>query len=207
MDDDELRRGKPSSHKAFGECMALLAGDAMMIWAFGEALSGLARNGVPAERAARAAAYLSEAAGPSGMCGGQALDTDPASREPGDGFVCQVAEKKTAALIRASAATGAIIGGADDETLRRYEDYGRHLGMAFQIVDDILDETGTAGELGKTPGKDAREGKATFASVFGLERAARMAEDESRAAAGAIGPAPGGGLLAALAAQLALRRK
>ena len=188
MDDDDLRRGKPTNHKVFGECLAVLAGDSLMIWAFGYALSGLLRSGVPEDRAAHAVSVLSESSGPEGMSGGQVLDTDPASRESGRDFVYKIAEKKTAALIRASVVTGAIIAGGREAEVRAYYDYGTHLGLGFQIVDDILDATGTSEQLGKTPGKDAGQNKLTFVSAYGLDGARRLAEKESAAAADALSP-------------------
>jgi geranylgeranyl diphosphate synthase type II len=206
MDDDDLRRGRPTNHKAFGECLAVLAGDSLMAWSFGYALSGLMSNGVPAELAAKAAAYLSEASGPEGMCGGQALDTDEGRRGFGGDFAYRIAEKKTAALIRASVVTGAIVGGRSEDDVRRYADYGAHLGMAFQIVDDILDATGTPEQLGKTPHKDEAQNKMTFVLAYGLEGAHSRAAEESDMAAEALAPMRGeNGLLIALARQLAHR--
>jgi len=208
MDDDDLRRGHPTNHKVFGECMAVLAGDSLMIWAFGYALSGVIESGVPAERAARAVAYLSDASGPAGMCGGQVLDTDPLSRGDSDDFVYRIAGAKTAALIRASVVTGAMLGDADEDALMRYGDYGTHLGLAFQIVDDILDVTGSAEELGKTPNKDARQDKMTFVSSYGLEGAKRLAASESSRAVSSLLPLfPGGDLLIDLAGSLAERSR
>ena len=164
------------------------------------------KNGVHADRAARAAGVLSEASGPEGMCGGQVLDTDPASRTPDSDFVYRIAEKKTAAMIRASVVTGAIIGGMDEADVHRVSDYGTHLGLAFQIVDDILDATATLEQLGKTPGKDAAQDKMTFVSAYGLDGARRRAEDESLAAAEALLPLRDKfGLMIDLAEQLAHR--
>jgi geranylgeranyl diphosphate synthase type II len=188
MDNDDLRRGKPTNHKAFGECLALIAGDALMIWSFGYALSGLLGNGVPEGRAARAVSVLAEASGPEGMCGGQVLDTDIMSQKSGCDFVYQIAGKKTAALIRASVVTGAMIAGREETAIRAYADYGAHLGLAFQIEDDILDATGASEQLGKTPGKDSDQNKLTFVSAYGLDGARRLAAEESGAAAEALSP-------------------
>ena len=206
MDDDDLRRGKPTNHKVFGECMAVIAGNSLMIWAFGHALSGLLDNGVSADRAAHAANILSSASGPEGMCGGQVLDTDAGSRTTERDFVYQIAKKKTAALIRASVVTGTIIAGRGEAEIRAYSDYGAHLGLAFQIVDDILDVTGASKQLGKTPGKDAAQDKLTFVSAYGLEGARNLAQKESAAAAKALLPfGPEAELLRKLAEQLAHR--
>jgi geranylgeranyl diphosphate synthase type II len=206
MDDDDLRRGKPTNHKIFGEAMALLAGDSLMIWSFGVALSGMSERGVPSDRAARAAAILSDASGPRGMCGGQALDIDAESADRSGDFVHRIAEKKTAALIRASVTAGAVIGGCGGADLARWEEYGARLGLAFQIVDDILDATGTAEQLGKTPGKDEAQNKITFVSTYGLDSSRRRAREESEAAAAALsGTDWDCGLLIDLARELAGR--
>jgi geranylgeranyl diphosphate synthase type II len=206
MDNDDLRRGHPTNHKVFGECLAILAGFSLMIWAFEHALSGLVANGIPHEMAYRSVVCLCEAAGAEGMCGGQTLDTDRESQDAGRDFVYEIAEKKTSALIRASAVTGALLAGASDEITRRYFEYGEHVGIAFQIVDDILDATGTPEELGKTPRKDEEQNKRTFVSAYGLDGAKQRADLESAKAAEALSPLfPGGDLLITLAKQLARR--
>jgi geranylgeranyl diphosphate synthase type II len=207
MDDDDLRRGKPTNHRAFGEAMALIAGDALLIWAFSHALTHLPRAGVSFEKASKAVAALAEASGPSGMCGGQILDTDRESQSDDDGFVHSVASAKTGALIRASVVTGALLGDISDTDLRCYYDYGSHLGLAFQIVDDILDVTRTREELGKTPHKDEAQGKITFVSAYGLEGAQKLAAEASEEACRAIEELfPEGDLLIDLAKSLADRK-
>jgi geranylgeranyl diphosphate synthase type II len=150
--------------------------------------------------------HLSGASGPFGMCGGQVLDTDPESFEAEEDFVYKIARRKTAGLICASVLSGAILGGAAGNEIILSEEYGSRLGLAFQIVDDILDATGTPEELGKTPHKDEKQGKTTFVSVFGLEGARRLAEDESARAAEAAASLWGArDELALLAGQLANR--
>ena len=207
MDNDDMRRGRPTNHKAFGEAMALLAGDALMMWAFGYALSRLPHAGIPYETVSKSVAILAEAAGPSGMCGGQVLDTDRESRSGTADFVYSIAGAKTVALIRASVVSGAILGEISDTALKCYHDYGTHLGMAFQIVDDILDVTSTAGELGKTPHKDEAQGKMTFVAAYGLDGAKRLAEENSEEACRAIEELfPEGDLLIDLAKSLAGRK-
>lgn len=186
MDNDDFRRGKPTNHKKFGECLALIAGDSLMIWAFGFALSRLAALGVPNDRIIRAVSFLAEASGPEGMCGGQVFDTDEESAGSDPDFVYKIAGTKTAALIRASVVCGAMLGDVSDTDLQCYYDYGTHLGIAFQIVDDILDVTGSKEKLGKTPNKDEAQGKRTFVSVYGLEDARRRAKIESEEAAHAL---------------------
>jgi geranylgeranyl diphosphate synthase type II len=207
MDNDDLRRGKPANHRAFGEPLALIAGDALLIWAFGYALTHLPRGGISYEKISKALAILAEAAGPSGMCGGQVLDTDPESQTGLDDFVFDIANAKTGALIRASVVSGALLGDISDTTLRCYYDYGTHLGLAFQIVDDILDVTRTKDELGKTPRKDEAQGKRTFASVRGLDGAQNLAARNSEDACRAIEELfPEGDLLIDLAKSLADRK-
>jgi geranylgeranyl diphosphate synthase type II len=207
MDDDDLRRGAPSNHVRFGECLALVAGDALIYWAFGHALSRLPLSGIPSESVAASLALLAEASGPFGMCGGQVLDTDPKSRTAESDFVYGVASAKTAALIRASVVSGAMLGDIPDTDLQCYYDYGTHLGLAFQIVDDILDVTSSREEMGKTPNKDAEQGKLTFVSAYGLEEARRLALEESREAARALEELfPEGDLLIGVAESLATRK-
>lgn len=206
MDDDDLRRGMPTNHKAFGECLAVIAGDCMMIWSFGLALTRLPELGIPCERVLRAVNLLAEGSGPAGMGGGQVLDTDPLSRSDDKRFVYKIASMKTGALIRAAVVSGAMLGDIPDTTLQCYYDYGTHLGLAFQIVDDILDVTATREELGKTPNKDEEQDKLTFVSAYGLEEAKRLAAEESREACKALEQLfPEGDLLIDLAESMAAR--
>lgn len=179
MDDDDTRRGRPSNHKAFGETTAVLAGDSLLLAAFEYPLTY--SNNVPPAKLLCALRIFAAAAGPSGVCGGQFLDMD-ISREHAAEYVEKIASLKTAALIRASALCGAALGTDREDLLAAYSEYGCHLGLAFQIVDDILDVESTVEELGKSIGKDAEQGKATYAAVFGLEKARLMAEAESWAA-------------------------
>ncbi len=182
MDNDSLRRGKPSNHVVFGEGLAMLAGDSLLLWAFEFALEGLAPF-FPAERILRALHVFAQAVGPAGVCAGQVLDTDPLSKGSDPDFVRQIALLKTGTLIRASLLAGGILGGLSEERETALYNYGTHLGIAFQVVDDLLDKTGTAEKLGKTPGKDDAQGKLTFLSAYGLENAREIALKESRAAA------------------------
>lgn len=179
MDDDDMRRGRPSNHKVFGETMAVLAGDSLLLAAFEYPLAHL--SGIEAAKVLSAMRIFAKATGPSGVCGGQVLDMDGSKKiEPE--YVKSIALLKTAALIRASALCGAALGTCDDRHLACFSDYGWHLGMAFQIVDDILDVTGTAEQLGKSVGKDAEQKKVTHVTVFGMEQARLMAIEESEAA-------------------------
>ena len=171
MDNDTLRRGKPTNHVVYGETLALLAGDSLFLYAFETALSGLLKNGTDPQRALHAVKLFAEALGPSGICGGQVLDTDRASQEERQSFVSDIAAMKTMVLIRAALCTGAILAGATGEELDRLMEYGRCVGIAFQVADDILDVVGTQAEMGKTLGKDAEQDKRTFVSSYGLDGA------------------------------------
>ncbi len=185
MDDDDLRRGRPTSHVVHGEGMAILAGDGLQA----EAFSLLAREpqGLHAALMARKLQVLSlvaDAAGAAGMVGGQAIDLAAVSPGPGAAVAPIDAEglqrmhaQKTGALIRASVGAGAVMAGADDRLAATLDQYGAEIGLAFQIVDDILDIEGAAGTLGKTAGKDVAAGKPTYPAFFGLERSRTLAGD------------------------------
>ena len=179
MDDDTLRRGRPTNHVVFGEGLAILAGDGLLTEAFALMSREPASNGDAAldARKLRALGLVAEAAGPCGMVGGQAIDLEAAgSATPlgGDGLRAMHA-RKTGALIRASAAAGAIMAGAPTRRAA-IERFGSELGLAFQIVDDLLDVEGASAELGKTAGKDAAAGKPTYPALFGLDASRRMAD-------------------------------
>ncbi len=189
MDDDDLRRGRPSCHKQFDEATALLAGDALFIDAF--ALTGSAaagKSGVDPAAALKASGLLAHYAGMHGMVGGQVIDLGLE-----DGSIPFTPERlletdalKTSALIKASCMMGAVIGGADEQKLAAAEQYAYHLGVAFQIVDDILDVVGDEGKLGKPIGSDQDNDKKTHTSVYGLEGAKQKAKQHSDAALKAL---------------------
>ena len=183
MDDDEMRRGKASNHALFGEALALLAGDALFVQALEFPMARL--RDIPAQNVLNAMRAFAAAIGPAGVCGGQALDMFGCEGDDA-AAVSRIAELKTGALIKAAVLTGASLGCTDERILAKYGEYAEHLGSAFQIVDDILDSTATAEELGKTPGKDAEQGKLTHVSVYGVERAREMAARESAAAKDAL---------------------
>jgi geranylgeranyl diphosphate synthase type II len=173
MDNDTMRRGRPTLHVVAGEGMAILAGDGLLT----EAFALLAREPVSADpaitaRKLRVIAVVATAAGAAGMVGGQALDLAGSLDQEG---VRAMHGKKTGALIRAAAVSGAIMGGAGEEVIRRVGAAGAEFGLAFQIIDDVLDVEGAAATLGKTPGKDAVAGKATYPTLYGLDGARRMA--------------------------------
>ena len=175
MDDDDLRRGKPSCHKQFDEATAILAGDALQALAF-EVLAHTDTHGDPAVRCALVA-ELARACGAHGMVGGQMLDLLAESRteERSIGAITRLQRLKTGALISFSCSAGVILGKASDPMRAALSAYAHDLGLAFQIVDDLLDVESNAAELGKTPGKDAVAGKATFVSILGIERARSQA--------------------------------
>ena len=186
MDNDTMRRGRPTLHVVAGEGMAILAGDGLLTEAF-HLLAREPRAGEPAiaSRKLRAIARVAEAAGPLGMVGGQAIDLacvtpDPNGRvaPPLDAVALETMHAmKTGALIRAAAAAGAIMGGGTDAQVDAIDRAAAELGLAFQIVDDILDVEGESADLGKTAGKDAAAGKPTYPARYGLEASRRMAAE------------------------------
>ncbi len=183
MDDDDFRRGRPTSHRVHGEAMAILAGDALLTRAF-EILAGDA--GLPADTRLAVIAEISRAAGGGGMVGGQVADIRAEGRRVGLGTVRYIHRHKTGALITAAVRTGALVAGAGRKELAGLTAYGRDMGAAFQIVDDLLDEEGELAAMGKTPGSDRRRGKATYPAVTGAEAARRAAARLGRAALAAI---------------------
>ncbi len=187
MDDDDLRRGRETCHKRYGEATAILAGDALQTLAF-KALAEDHRH--PAEDRIRVIALLADASGtPAGMVAGQQLDLDGEGRELAIGEIEAIHARKTGALITASAVIGAILGNASNDEISAIELYASRLGLLFQITDDILDVTQTTETIGKTAGKDADARKATYPGHFGLDNAGAMARsvrDDALAALNAI---------------------
>jgi geranylgeranyl diphosphate synthase type II len=177
MDDDDLRRGRPTNHKVYGEAMAILAGDAMVTMAF----EILAIDAAPAA-VARLVKELAQASGPEGMIGGQVLDIDGESQSLDLSQLQRVHRLKTGALLTASCRMGAISVGATEIQLSAVTEYGRHLGLAFQIVDDILDVTSTPEQMGKATNKDAAKGKNTYPVLMGLDASKREATHQLDAA-------------------------
>ncbi|MGE5486929.1 MAG: polyprenyl synthetase family protein, partial [bacterium] len=176
LDNDDLRRGRPTCHKVFGEAMAILAGDALLTLAF-QVLCG--PGPIPPERRAPLADELSAASGTAGgMIGGQVFDLEGEHQQPTAELLDRIHRAKTGALLTASVRMGGICAGASDEQMEALTCYGRHIGLAFQIVDDILDVEQSSEQLGKTAGKDAAQQKITFPCVYGLEASHRMAEQE-----------------------------
>jgi len=175
LDNDDYRRGKLTNHKVFGDAMAILAGDALLTLAF----QVLAQLEAPPDRRARMIAELATAAGTvGGMIGGQVADLEGAGEPPTATLLETIHRAKTGALLRASVRLGAIIAGANDAEYEALSCFGEHVGLAFQIVDDILDVEESSAALGKTSGKDVQQQKITFPAVYGLETSRQMAEAE-----------------------------
>ena len=184
LDDDDLRRGKPTCHKVFGEAMAILAGDALLTLAF-RVLGEIEAVDDPSK--VRMISELASAAGtPGGMIAGQVSDLEGEGKTPDPVLLGTIHRAKTGALLRASVRLGAICAGADHERLEALSRYGEHTGLAFQIVDDLLDVEESSAALGKTAGKDAAQRKITFPAVYGIEESRRMAEREGALAQQAL---------------------
>lgn len=199
MDNDDFRRGKPSCHKAYGEAVALLAGDALIAKAF-EVLATQENNALLAVK------ELAQASGAQGMVGGQVLDLLSENKAIGSDQLKTIHAKKTGVLISTSLKLGALA--ADrKELLPQLTTYGEKIGLLFQITDDILDFEGTKESLGKTPGKDASSGKNTYATLLGLEEAKSLAAKYTSEAKSAAENLPGSGILKDLADFILVRTK
>jgi geranylgeranyl diphosphate synthase type II len=172
LDNDDLRRGRPTCHKQFGEAMAILAGDGLLTRAF-EVLAGA---NLPAERRASLVREISTAAGTvDGMVGGQVADLEAEGKPIDPAMLEYIHRSKTAALIRASVVSGALAGGAEAADLERLRRFGGNIGLAFQVVDDILDVEESSATLGKTAGKDQSQKKATYPALYGLQKSHEVA--------------------------------
>lgn len=200
MDDDDMRRGKPSNHKVFGEDIALLAGDGLLTKAFEAALSA------PTETAAKAALVLSQCIGDSGMVGGQCIDLKTEGESADLALVREMYLGKTVALISAACQMGCIAAGASQDEITAAAAYAEGLGMAFQIRDDILDVTGSAEKLGKNVGMDSAHDKRNFVSLLGVEKSQALVEEYTENAVKALDNFDGdSSFLKALAISLAAR--
>lgn len=221
MDDADLRRGRPATHKVFGEGMAVLVGDALLTRAF-EVLARLSWAGVPLEAASAVAGEIAVAAGSAGLVGGQAVDLEAegslaasggeeagraqSARSPAE-TLSYIHAHKTGALIRASLRAGAILGGLEGDDLERVSRYAEGFGIAFQIVDDLLDVEGDAGRLGKTTGRDQQKGKLTYPSLYGVEASRRMAREHVERAKEALSAFGGRGDFLRELADYVIRRE
>jgi geranylgeranyl diphosphate synthase type II len=185
MDNDALRRGKPTNHVVFGEAKAMLAGDSLLTFAF-ELMAS--RSDFEPAVTLRAIALLAGAAGFRGMAGGQFADIDSQGKEMTQPLLEYIHTRKTGEMIRASCLMGALLASAPDDEREAVNDYGKWLGLAFQIRDDILDRTGTAQQLGKSPGKDVSSDKATYPALFGMETSLHLAREATQKALDALKP-------------------
>jgi geranylgeranyl diphosphate synthase type II len=188
MDDDDLRRGRPTCHKAFDEATAILAGDGLLTLAFELIARNGARAGVGAAAALEASRVLARAAGGEGMVGGQMLDLEAEGRRTGLSGLKDIHSAKTGALLTAALEAGAVLAKATPARRRALVSYGRHLGLAFQVADDILNVVGDQAKLGKRVGSDAQAHKATYPALLGLQKAREIAHNELRLGLAALKP-------------------
>lgn len=201
MDNDDLRRGKPTNHKVFGEAMAILAGDGMLTSAFTE----LGKAPYSAETRIRAVEVLSKCAGETGMVGGQVLDILSQTRECTEQEVLDIQNRKTGALIKAACVLGVLAGNGTEEQIRSAGTFADHLGLAFQIRDDMLDVIGDAATLGKATGMDGE--KNTFVRLYGLDRCEALVQEHTALALDALEPFADTEFMRALALDMTQRNK
>lgn len=175
MDDDDLRRGRPTNHTLFGEAAAILAGDGLLTWAF-DLLSAPNNGGLSAQQRLSIINIIAKAAGPNGMVGGQALDIASENSDFPFTTLQTIHKNKTGALITCSVHAGAVGAGADPKQLEQLIDFGHNIGLAFQIVDDLLNVTATTEQLGKSAGSDVNRGKATYPAFFGIKETRQKAQ-------------------------------
>jgi geranylgeranyl pyrophosphate synthase len=187
MDDDDLRRGRPTTHRAYDVATATEAGFRLVPLSQRVLAAGAAKLGLDGTRVGAIAVELYGAAGATGMIGGQVLDLEAEGRELDLDALTRIHAAKTGALIAASAVIGGLAAGADDGQVAALRGYGREIGLAFQIVDDVLDATATSSQLGKTAGKDAAQHKATFAGLLGVESARGKADEHMQRAIDLLG--------------------
>lgn len=190
MDNDDFRRGKPTTHKTFGEDMGILAGDALLNYAYETALKGVERA-KEKESAIKALRVLSEKAGVFGMVGGQVVDVEMTGKLLSKEQIAFIYRLKTGALLEASLMVGALLAGAEEEQVRQMEHIGTCIGMAFQIQDDILDLVSTTEELGKPVGSDEKNEKMTYVTIYGMETATKKVEEYTRQALALLEELPG----------------
>ncbi len=184
MDNDDLRRGKPTNHKVFGEAMAILAGDALLNKAF-ETVSGY--NYENTKNAVRAISLLAQSSGTEGMIGGQVVDIESEDKELELEQLLYLQALKTGAIIRSAGTIGAVMSGADEEKIDAVDKYCLNLGIAFQIQDDILDVIGEEEKLGKPIGSDDENKKSTFVSLYGMDKAKEAVNEYTKKAVSALG--------------------
>ncbi|HRI43364.1 MAG TPA: polyprenyl synthetase family protein [Fimbriimonadaceae bacterium] len=183
LDDDDFRRGRPTCHKVFGEAVAILAGDALFALAF----ETIAQVESTAERRLSALAELASQSGTKGVVGGEVLDILAEGTDSSEAQIRRIHELKTASLMAGSCAIGATLGGGEMRDVELLREFGREIGLAFQIVDDLLDETAASEVIGKPAGSDRRHGKATYPRLYGVEGAREEAERHTRKALESLG--------------------
>ena len=186
MDNDDLRRGIPTNHKVFGEAMAILAGDALLTEAFRMITQRKPSSSISASSLLRVVREISTASGPHGMVGGQAQDILSENAEPDGDTLEFIHLHKTAALIKASVTIGPVLAKSKRSIVKALAAYGEHIGLAFQVIDDILDVEGTTEELGKTAGSDQKKKKLTYPGLYGMEKSRSIAADLVTAAIGSL---------------------
>ncbi len=205
MDNDDFRRGKPSCHKAFGEAMAVLAGDALSVLPFGIIADD---DYLSPEKKIRIISELAKAVGRDGMIGGQVIDMENETKDNVDEKnLRNMYRCKTGQLIAVSCIMGCICAGADEEIIKTASEYGFKLGLAFQIIDDILDVTGNTADIGKPVGSDAEENKTTFVTLYGVEKAQEIADKITAEAIECLGRIKNNGFLVELTEMLLKRKK
>lgn len=182
MDNDDLRRGRPTNHKVYGECMAILAGDALQAAAFEQVLSA----DLPAQRRAEAALVLARAAGPDGMVAGQVLDMEGEERQLSLEEIARMNGLKTGCLLEGACLMGVAAAGGTERQKQAARDYAQAVGLAFQVRDDMLDVTSDAQTMGKSVGKDAAQNKSTFVSLLGLEKCGQVVLEQTEKAKEAL---------------------
>jgi len=207
MDDDDFRRGRPTSHKVFGEAIAILAGDALLTHALGLVAANFALGKVPLDVFPRVMAEVTEGAGTAGMIGGQVVDIQSEGVAGSAETLEYIHTHKTGALIRAAVRSGAILASATEPALRALTVYGERAGLAFQIVDDVLDVEGSLETLGKTAGSDRRKRKITYPDFHGLDPSKARAVELIREARGALAPLGSAAAPLAALADFVLQRK
>lgn len=183
MDNDDIRRGKPSNHKVYGEDMALLAGDGLLTHAFCVAAD---TKDIPTQRILSAISELSYLSGYHGMIGGQVIDLNSEGKETDAKVIEKLNLLKTGGLLRAAAKIGVILAGNDQKYIKAADEYGKSLGLAFQLVDDILDACGDESILGKPIGSDEKNNKSTFVSLYGIDKCRQMVNELTEAALGCL---------------------
>jgi geranylgeranyl diphosphate synthase type II len=186
MDNDDFRRGKPTNHKVFGEAVAILAGDALLTEAFGVAVGAFESGHLAPEKVLKVIGLMVKAAGYRGMIGGQVIDLECETREVDIATVEYMHIHKTGAMISASLEAGAILGGGDGDRVSALTSYGQHLGLAFQITDDLLDVEGEAKLMGKQPGSDMAKNKKTYPALLGIAQSKDAAREHVEQALNAL---------------------